>query len=698
MITGRADPGGGPEHVFQLSRQLLGDCEVHIAAPREAPYWERYMGLVGERRVCEIPHRQFSLSALGGLVAWSRRQRIEIVHSHGRAAGLYGRLGGLQLRCPSVHTQHGPLRLLSWRAPLFWIGDLVLSWRTAQLIAVSESEASSIRRQLMRNRGIATIPNGVQLPGERVDPRVLSSRPLHIVHVSRFVPQKNSGMVLDVLEELRLRGDIHDFHVDMVGDGPGRGALEGEARSRGLEGQITFHGAQPSLDRFLGRAFCMLSTSRWEGMPLAVLEALAVGLPVVASDTPGNNDVVSPSVGRLFPVDDAATAAGCLAELRGSTERWRALSDSASDLVKAKFSVRSMAAGTLALYRRQLGARLPAAGRLVKAGHALLACAAAAVCSQGLASPAQLEMAPACGVNIHAGLLYAGDLARIRSAGFTWVRVDLKWENVERRRGSYDFKSFDVLANALGSQGLRPVVILAYGNPLYSSRGDTPVFLSRVDSDEFREGFAAFSVAAVARYAGRGFIWEQWNEPNNRHSWPPAPNAEAYVALMRRAGAAIRQRFPRETIVGPASSYVDLPFIEACLGGGMLEFWSGVSVHPYRQAPPEAAARDYAQLRGLIARYAGPGRPVPIICSEWGYSTAWKGYDDLKQADFLRRIIQLNRAQGVPLTIWYDWRDDGDDPANQEDRFGLVRRGPGGLFEPKPAFFAARRELAAGSP
>jgi glycosyltransferase involved in cell wall biosynthesis len=698
MITGRSDCGGGPEHVFQLCRQLLGDCEVFIAAPREAPYWDRFAGLVGESRVCEIPHRHFSWPSLRRLIAWSRKHSIEIVHSHGRAAGLYGRLGAIGLRCPSIHTQHGPLQFRSWRVPIFWMGDLVLSWSTAHLIAVSASEASSIRRQLLRSRGISTIPNGVLLPGGRVDSRVLSRRPLPIVHVSRFVPQKNSEMVLDILDQLRSKGALDDFHVDMVGDGPGRGALEREARTRALDGHITFHGAQPSVGGLLLGAFCLLTTSRWEGLPLAVLEALALGLPVVASDTPGNNDVVSPSVGRLFPLGDAAAAAGHLVALRDSSDGWQALSSAASSLVREKYSARRMAEDTLAIYRQTAAVSHPVAVKLAKAKQFLLVCVAGALCASGLASPAPLDLAPACGVNVHASLLYPGDLARIRGAGFTWVRVDLRWENVERRRGTYDFGSFDVLASGLRSQGLRAVVILAYGNPLYAGRGAAPPFLDRVDSDEFREGYAAFSLAAVAHYAGRGYIWEQWNEPNNKHSWPRAPNGDAYVALMRKAGAAIRQSFPAEILVGPASSYVDLPFIEACLRGGMLEFWNGVSVHPYRQTAPEAAARDFARLRDLLSRYGAPGERVPVICSEWGYSTAWKGYDDQKQADFLRRMFHFNRAEGIPLTIWYDWRDDGDDPANPEDRFGLVRRGPGGLFEPKPAYFAARRELAQSSP
>jgi hypothetical protein len=314
-------------------------------------------------------------------------------------------------------------------------------------------------------------------------------------------------------------------------------------------------------------------------------------------------------------------------------------------------------------------------------------------CTLGRAIPPHLDLTTEYGVDIHRSLLYPGDLARIRSTGFKWVRVDLNWRNAERTRNVFDFTFFDVLANGLKAQGLRAVVVLAYGNPLYADFDDSSQFLSRIDSKDFRDAYVAFSAAAVAHFSGRGFIWEQWNEPNNKHFWPPAPNSESYIDLMKRACMAIHEKSPNEIIIGPAVSYVDLPFIEACLRGGMLNYWSGISVHPYRQTEPEGAAKDYAELRALIARYALPGQTVPIICGEWGYSTAWKGYDDFKQADYITRMFQVSRKERIPLTIWYDWRNDGDDPAKQEHNFGLVRQAPGGLFEPRPAYFAALKEM-----
>jgi hypothetical protein len=303
--------------------------------------------------------------------------------------------------------------------------------------------------------------------------------------------------------------------------------------------------------------------------------------------------------------------------------------------------------------------------------------------------PPALNSAPAYGVSVHLSSVVSDDLARIQNAGLNWIRTDFFWDSIERSVGTYDFTAYDAQVSKFQANKLQPLFILDYGNRLYANPGDVSPYTSRANTDGFRAGYAAFSAAAVAHYAGRGFIWEQWNEPNNGHLWAPTPDSAAYISLVKQAAIEIRKKYPNEILVGPATAGIDLTFIEACLKGGMLDYWSAISVHPYRHSAPETAAKDFANLRALIAKYAVGGRIVPIICSEWGYSTAWTGIDDSVQADYLSRMFLFSVQQNFPVTIWYDWRDDGDDPTNQEHRFGLVRRSLTGAFDPKPAYFAA---------
>ena len=265
--------------------------------------------------------------------------------------------------------------------------------------------------------------------------------------------------------------------------------------------------------------------------------------------------------------------------------------------------------------------------------------------------------------------------------------MDLSWADTEKTAGQDDFSVYAKLADDLAAHGMRPWFILDYQNPLYEKQ--------RAVADEAgRAAFAQWAAAAAKQFRGQGVIWEIWNEPNNTHFWEPKPDPAAYAALALVATKAIKEGDPEAVVVGPAAALVDLDFLRACGEAGLFGWWDGVSVHPYRQTQPETAAGDFQQTRALLRRYTPPGRAPPaLLAGEWGYSTAWPGFDENAQAVYLARMALSDLAEGVPLTIWYDWRDDGVDPQNPEHHFGLVRQpektGKTPVFDPKPAYDAA---------
>jgi len=149
-------------------------------------------------------------------------------------------------------------------------------------------------------------------------------------------------------------------------------------------------------------------------------------------------------------------------------------------------------------------------------------------------------------------------------------------------------------------------------------------------------------------------IWETYNEPNLAQFWAPQPNVNDYVALALAVGRAFREGVPAERLIGPATSGMDFDFLEKCFKAGLLEYWSAVSVHPYRRSDPETAAHDYCRLREMIRTYAPAKKEIPILSSEWGYSSIWPNTDDAKQGQLLARQWLTNVANEVSLSIWYD--------------------------------------------
>lgn len=299
------------------------------------------------------------------------------------------------------------------------------------------------------------------------------------------------------------------------------------------------------------------------------------------------------------------------------------------------------------------------------------------------------------GVNIHFVTGHEKDLDLIAAAGFKFIRMDFGWESIERNKGEYNWGEYDQLMDNLEKRGLRPVFIFDYSNPLYEEAvtSQNPIThqthrtLASPQHPQSVAAFARWAAASAKHYQGRHVIWEIWNEPNISF-WNPHPDAEQYTALALATSKAVRQAVPDATIIGPASSTFPWPFLEKFLSSGVLEYLDAVSVHPYRspQKPPETAASDFARLQTLIERYAPESKrnKIPIFSGEWGYSSHTKGISLENQAAFAARQQLSNLFNGVPLSIWYDWKNDGPDPNENENNFGTVLPD----LTPKPAYVA----------
>jgi hypothetical protein len=310
------------------------------------------------------------------------------------------------------------------------------------------------------------------------------------------------------------------------------------------------------------------------------------------------------------------------------------------------------------------------------------------------------------GVNIHFTRGHQRELDMIAAAGFKFVRMDFLWARTERRSGQYDWSEYDELTADLERRGIRAYYILDYSNPLYEGtvitrNADTGREEDRSTASprhpESITAFTRWAAAAARHFRDQHVVWEIWNEPNIEF-WKPEPNVKEYIALALATCKAIRDADPQATIVAPATSSFPWGFLKKFMKSGVLESLDGVSVHPYRSenSPPETTIEDYKRLRKLIEQSAPNEvkKKIPIISGEWGYSSdKAEGVSLEKQADFVVRQQLSNLLQGVPISIWYDWKNDGQDSNAREHNFGLVNYD----LQPKPAYVAIQtltRELS----
>jgi hypothetical protein len=286
------------------------------------------------------------------------------------------------------------------------------------------------------------------------------------------------------------------------------------------------------------------------------------------------------------------------------------------------------------------------------------------------------------GVNIH----FRGeprDLDLIADAGFRFIRMDLVWEAIEINKGVYEFEKsgYDALTKCY-KRGIRILYILDYSNRLYESDRS-------VRTEQGRRAFAAFAEAAASRYAGQGILWEIWNESNIKQFWRPEPNVDDYCKLVEVTAPRLKKADNTGLVVAPATSTIPFKWLEDCFKRGLLKWIDVLSVHPYRPHPPETVIKDYTRLRELMKSYTPDGKNIPIISGEWGYSNInWDNtrLSDEQQAQYLAREFLINLYQKIPVSIWYDWKNDGTNPEEREHHFGTVMHD----LKPKAAYIAAK--------
>ena len=271
------------------------------------------------------------------------------------------------------------------------------------------------------------------------------------------------------------------------------------------------------------------------------------------------------------------------------------------------------------------------------------------------------------GVNIHFtdAVANARSLDMIQAAGVKFVRADFIWDNIEYSSpGQYNFKNQDSLVNACAARGMRVLFVLNdYGSPFYGNDPTSPTW---------RQAFTKFAATAAGRYKGNNVLWEMFNEPNGGLFPGGSTNPTVYMNVVKQAVPAMRAADSKATIIGPALGYggMDTAYLTTCAKQGLFDLVDAISVHPYGESNPEAYFQNvYTTNRTLINTYH-PSGAIPIVCSEVGWSAT--KVSPQTQGDYLARMNLVNLSQGIPLSIWYDWKNDGTDPNDEQSNFGTV--------------------------
>jgi glycosyltransferase involved in cell wall biosynthesis len=276
------------------------------------------------RRIAELEQAGVPLAVVPGwshaatiwsLVKLCRRFRPDVLVAHGFSEHLWGRYAGLLARVPQlVHVEHNTReRYTAWRlAQTRW-----LARRSARIVGCSEGVRLRLLEMGMPAERTIAIPNGIRLePFASADAHPFVQRVPGIVMVARFSKQKDHATLLRAVALLRERGLQPPLLFAGGGKAMHRKPLERLAAELGLAEQARFLGVHRDVPGLLMQHQLAVLSTHYEGMPLALIEGMAAGCAVVASDVPGVREVISDGVdGRLVAEGDPAALADALEAL-----------------------------------------------------------------------------------------------------------------------------------------------------------------------------------------------------------------------------------------------------------------------------------------------------------------------------------------------------------------------------------------------
>ncbi len=351
-VAGSAEWAGGEVYLLQLAERLdRARFRLSVVCPAQGPLVGRLERLGVAATVIPMEERLVDPRTLLALAHHLRRERPDVVQSHGARANFYSRVAARLARVPRhLSTVHNslydyPVSALR-RGAYLALDRLTVAW-TETIVCVAESLARDlIERSRVPARKVRVIPNGVDLArfdparadGERIRRAVRLGAGPTLGIVGRMTPQKDHRTFLQGLAEVQR--SVPEVRALIVGDGPLRKSLEAEAARLGVEGACRFTGVRDDIPDCLAAASVVVLSSVSEGFPFTVLEALAMTRPLVATAVNGVTEIVEPGLtGLLVPPRRPDLLAQAALDLLRDPERARALGAAGRKAVEARFPV-----------------------------------------------------------------------------------------------------------------------------------------------------------------------------------------------------------------------------------------------------------------------------------------------------------------------------------------------------------------------
>ena len=369
-ISGTTIPGGGPEHIFQLIKRLnQNEWEVAICTLKDGLYWEKFKSL--NIKTYNLALRIISLKTACKFFLILRKEKPDLIHTHGKGPGLYGRLIGSFLNIPVIHTFHG-FHYQDIPFPTRWFHlavETFLSLFTDQHIFVSTGEKNRARvLKFLDEENSTVIHNGVD--HEHIDSLATTrNKALKLSGtenweknkilgtISRLSPEKG---ILCLLAAFSIAiKEIPDLRLIIIGGYPEEHndyylKVKSLIDKENLTDYVRILGYRQDTVKILKCFDFYISSSLSEGLPISMLEAFASGIPTIATEIAGNKDILCNSTFGVLaePGSPESLHKGIIKMVHLTQDERDFFSRNGYNRIKTHFSIDEMVFKTDLLYKK----------------------------------------------------------------------------------------------------------------------------------------------------------------------------------------------------------------------------------------------------------------------------------------------------------------------------------------------------------
>lgn len=353
MISSSSELGGGAKHMFLLGENLNKKFEVFYAIPKSKNFGKFF----NSKNHIPISERKISLKDIFLVNSFIKKYSIDIVHAHGKGASVIARICQIFRKRNLIYTFHGVhIKCHNFFVKIIYlIYENILGKLDTVKVFVSKSEkelAKSLNiylgSNIIINNGVLNKTKKFSIKKEYPEKKIIKNIKVNVVTIARFVAQKN------IQEIIKISQKLPSINFVIIGDGQLWEKINKQVRNLKIK-NIKLIGKRKNVFKYLYNADIYLSTSLYEGLPISILEAMSVGLPVVASNVVGNCDVIENNKsGFFYDLNNTEMAIKFIKLLADDKRKRNVIGNNAFKRQRQLFSINKMLKSYEKLYEKLL--------------------------------------------------------------------------------------------------------------------------------------------------------------------------------------------------------------------------------------------------------------------------------------------------------------------------------------------------------